>query len=939
MVVFAEAAMNAAWSKSLFLAVALRARMSEAPLRALLLVSLLGAIAAADEPPRTDLYGDPLPAGAIARLGTMRLTHNGGSNAIVFSPDGKTIASACGQGDKSVRLWDVVSGKLLWRIDLEAYSLAFSPDGRWLACGAVGGKSGILDARTGAVLQRIDEDRDVEAVAIAPDGATAVFAALDLKVVRTGDGSILQRWNLRGMRSQAAAFSPDGKRIAIGGRGEYALFDAASGDAIRRWRTDWAQVSYLAFSPADGRLFTVTSDITDSALHAWDGESGEPLGTLETHPRQLHDLVVTPDGRWLAICRRNEHGGDEVVVHDLERGTAAPLLTLRSSSNRLAISPDGSKIATSGSRIRFWDRATGKENGPFPSGAWIDPYCEFSPDGKYFASCNQIWVTARGEPLNKAEDADGAIFSKTGEPLLLREEGNKLQVTSPTSPGQTWEVPGGRFWIAPSLAYALCVSSSSLELFAKENFVELWDLSTPRLVWRNKSSEWRSLLEFTSDTPAKPFIVSYDGKKLARLRERGDVELIDIATGEKDRLKPFEEKWYAAYRSGVLSFSPSGNALVVAYPEWERPQYIWNIGRGQSAFPVSEPFAGRDWRSAIPWIGFSSTRNEVVLHRECRGRNDDPFLSQFRSYDLSTGELRNTVSIHRARDIADFALTRSGDSFYGALPRRFIRIGSYTSDLDIQPHFRGRAFAGAPNGEMLFQATDDWKAVNIWETATAKLLATLRIDTPYTARVLIPSRDGRYFLTSLANGTALVWDLDTYFSSPAVSQKTPEELWQLLASDDAVTARRAMQAALEKRQEFVEFCFGQTPPFAPDATEIDKLISSLDSNTFSMRQAATDRLISLGEVAIGKMSAALKEPRSAEQKARLTRLLASADGPIKDKEIVRFVRALQVLERTGTPAARECIRKFSLDNVDPRIAQRASRALDRLTTPAPAQER
>jgi WD40 repeat protein len=67
-----------------------------------------------------DCYGDPLPVGAVVRLGTVRWRHGDGTAFVSFPPGGKEVLSVGHDG--TVRQWDVATGKETRRFTLPAFA-------------------------------------------------------------------------------------------------------------------------------------------------------------------------------------------------------------------------------------------------------------------------------------------------------------------------------------------------------------------------------------------------------------------------------------------------------------------------------------------------------------------------------------------------------------------------------------------------------------------------------------------------------------------------------------------------------------------------------------------------------------------------------------------------------------------------------------------------
>lgn len=180
---------------------------------------LVVGVGAVQSQPRTDLYGDPLPPGALMRLGSVRLRRLG--STIAYSADGKTLISFSSR-DKTIRHWDPATGRELRRIALQGAEQMKSSDiwvwnEKIVAMGS-GEQLVLWDASTGKECRRIELAKaNLRTLALSPSGDTlaAAMQADKTETVRLWDvASGKERLHLDQTAIVAElAFSPNGKLL------------------------------------------------------------------------------------------------------------------------------------------------------------------------------------------------------------------------------------------------------------------------------------------------------------------------------------------------------------------------------------------------------------------------------------------------------------------------------------------------------------------------------------------------------------------------------------------------------------------------------------------------------------------------------------------------------------------------------------------------------
>jgi len=336
--------------------------------------------------------------------------HSSTVKSVVYSPNGDTLASACRSGDKTIKLWNAKTGKLIHTLSGHSDDInviAYSPDGKILASASDDKTVKLWKVKTGVLKYTLTEHFPVKFLTYSPDGKTLASVSsswrddhehtIKLWNAKTGElkytftntiklwkaktGELKYTFTGHSKSVNAIAYSLDSKTLASASNDKTVkLWNVQTGELKHTFTGHSYSVENVKYSPDGTLLASASGDIK-----LWNAKTGELKHTLTEYLGFANAFVYSPDGEILAFASDNNtiklwHTKTGKIKHSL--------VGHRNSANALAYSPTESILASvDDDRIKLWNTKTGKLIVNLQHSDSVNAI-SYSPDGQTLVSAS-----------------------------------------------------------------------------------------------------------------------------------------------------------------------------------------------------------------------------------------------------------------------------------------------------------------------------------------------------------------------------------------------------------------------------------------------------------------------------------------------------------------------------------------------------------------------
>jgi len=562
-----------------------------------------------------------------------------------------------------------------------------------------------------------------------PPGTPVAEPATPITAASATRVAPLARWGQGWL--QAAAWSPDGTRLAVASSTGVTLYDAAL-RAQDRLEME-AQPTCLAFAPGSLALAIGRAGYPSALI--WNPANGPAYPSMAVNDGPVNAVAWSPvEDRQLAIAV-----GPEVHFSNPSANGVTQLAGHTGDVTAIAFSPDGARIATGAAddTVRLWDMTTGGQLYSVPGDVTA---LRFSPDGKTLAvqEAGRIRLLAAedGSELRRIDGptgtGDAISFSPDGATLLAGGENIRL---IETRSGQVLRSFGAQDLAEqdPLLTVALAHApdGKTLAVLAGDNTVQLWDPAAGRLL--------ATAAGYGEEIASVAF--APDGNTLVATTLDGAVRLWDVAAGSESRA------WRSnPYLAQTAAFSPDGALLAIGQLGGTR---VWDTATWSEKFAMAGPGINTEVLAFSPdgkSLATAGNRNGSVHVREA-----------------ATGEVLTTLSSHSGR-VNALAFSPDSRLLATASDDKTVKIWRPDNTIELATlagHAAAvRAVAFSPDGLTLAGAGDDG-TVRLWDVSFGRELAVLDTHAgPVQAVAFAPGGD--VLATAGDDRVIRLWDVATH---------------------------------------------------------------------------------------------------------------------------------------------------------------------------------